>query len=57
ESATKLEYDLFYIQNLSPRLDLIVIAKTLLVAVLGDVREVDSSREAQGGVPIQPEVS
>lgn len=36
ESETKLEYDLFYIQNVSPRLDLIILVKTLQVAVLGD---------------------
>jgi len=38
ESRTKLEHDLFYIQNMSPRLDLIILAKTLWVAVAGDAR-------------------
>jgi len=35
ESAKKLEYDLYYIQHMSPRLDLIILLKTLIVAVLG----------------------
>jgi lipopolysaccharide/colanic/teichoic acid biosynthesis glycosyltransferase len=36
ESRTKLEYDLFYIQNNSPRLDLIILFKTIEVALFGD---------------------
>lgn len=36
ESRTKLEYDLFYIQNLSPRLDLITAFKTIQVALFGE---------------------
>lgn len=36
ESATKLEYDLYYIQNMSPRLDFIILIKTIQVAILGD---------------------
>lgn len=36
ESRTKLEYDLFYIQNNSPRLDLIILFKTVQVALFGD---------------------
>lgn len=36
ESRTKLEHDLFYIQNMSPRLDLIVLLKTISTAILGD---------------------
>lgn len=35
ESARKLEYDLYYIQHMSPRLDLVILLKTLIVAVLG----------------------
>lgn len=40
ESQTKLEYDLFYIQNMSPRLDFIILLKTLLVGIFGDKRPV-----------------
>ena len=36
QSQKKLEYDLFYIQNMSPRLDLIILFKTILVAVVGE---------------------
>jgi lipopolysaccharide/colanic/teichoic acid biosynthesis glycosyltransferase len=36
ESALKLEYDLFYIQHMSPRLDLIILIQTIVVAFLGD---------------------
>jgi lipopolysaccharide/colanic/teichoic acid biosynthesis glycosyltransferase len=36
ESLAKLEYDLYYIQNMSPRLDLIILIKTLQVALFGD---------------------
>lgn len=36
ESRTKLEYDLYYIQNISPRLDLIILIKTLQVVLCGD---------------------
>lgn len=56
ESALKLEYDLFYIQNISPRLDLIVLAKTIAVALCGDARE-RVERSLGGGVPIRPDVS
>jgi len=56
ESALKLEYDLFYIQNISPRLDLIVLAKTIAVALCGDARA-PHERSEQSGVPIRPEVS
>ena len=31
QSRDKLEYDLFYIQHMSPRLDLVIILKTILV--------------------------
>jgi exopolysaccharide biosynthesis polyprenyl glycosylphosphotransferase len=39
QSKTKLEYDLYYIQNNSPRLDLVILAKTLIVAIFGDRAE------------------
>jgi lipopolysaccharide/colanic/teichoic acid biosynthesis glycosyltransferase len=54
ESALKLEYDLYYIQNLSPRLDLIVLAKTVAVALCGDARG-RSERSLRDGIPIQSE--
>jgi len=56
ESALKLEYDLFYIQNISPRLDLIVLIKTIAVALCGDARA-PLERSQQGGIPIKPEVA
>jgi lipopolysaccharide/colanic/teichoic acid biosynthesis glycosyltransferase len=36
ESRVKLEYDLYYIQNISPRLDLVILIKTLEVMLMGD---------------------
>jgi lipopolysaccharide/colanic/teichoic acid biosynthesis glycosyltransferase len=36
ESRTKLEFDLYYIQHSSPRLDLIIAVKTVLVILFGD---------------------
>lgn len=54
ESALKLEYDLYYIQNMSPRLDVIVVLKTLWVALCGDSAAA-SHRPARGsGVGIEP---
>lgn len=38
ESRTKLEYDLYYIKHVSPRLDMVILAKTLLVALMGSER-------------------
>jgi lipopolysaccharide/colanic/teichoic acid biosynthesis glycosyltransferase len=38
ESRLKLEYDLYYIQHMSPRLDLIILVKTLEVALFGSKR-------------------
>ena len=35
ESRKKLEYDLFYIQNMSPRLDLIALLLTIKIALFG----------------------
>jgi lipopolysaccharide/colanic/teichoic acid biosynthesis glycosyltransferase len=39
QSRMKLEYDLYYIQNVSPRIDLHVILKTIQVACFGDAAE------------------
>jgi lipopolysaccharide/colanic/teichoic acid biosynthesis glycosyltransferase len=36
ESRLKLEYDLYYIQHMSLRLDLIILMKTIRVALFGD---------------------
>ncbi len=38
ESRLKLEFDLFYLQNMSPRMDIIVLGKTISVAVKGEER-------------------
>jgi lipopolysaccharide/colanic/teichoic acid biosynthesis glycosyltransferase len=46
ESALKLEYDLYYIQNVSPRLDLVILLKTVWVAICGDA--------AAGGQSLKP---
>jgi len=35
ESQLKLEYDLFYIKHKSPRLDLVILIKTLMLSFLG----------------------
>lgn len=39
ESQIKLEFDLYYIQHLSPRIDLIILLKTIYVAFFGDQAE------------------
>ena len=39
ESLLKLEYDLYYIQHMSPRLDLIILFQTFWVAIFGDARK------------------
>lgn len=39
ESKTKLEYDLYYIKHMSLRLDLIILAKTVKVALFGAEKE------------------
>ena len=39
ESRKKLEYDLFYIQNMSPRLDLIALLLTIKIAIFGHGEE------------------
>lgn len=36
ESKIKLEYDLYYIKRMSPRLDFVITIKTFLVAIFGD---------------------
>ena len=38
ESRTKLEYDLYYIKHLSPRLDTIILIRTMTVAFMGSER-------------------
>ena len=38
ESHLKLEYDLYYIQHMSPRLDLIILLKTFQVSLFGATR-------------------
>lgn len=38
ESRVKLEFDLFYLQNMSPRMDIIVLGKTIAVAIKGEER-------------------
>lgn len=43
ESRKKLEYDLFYIQNMSPRLDLIAFLLTLKIALFGHKHERDAA--------------
>jgi lipopolysaccharide/colanic/teichoic acid biosynthesis glycosyltransferase len=44
ESRVKLEFDLFYLQNMSPRMDIIVLGKTISVAVKGEERN-DTSQQ------------
>jgi len=54
ESEIKLEYDLFYIQHMSPRLDLIILIKTLIVALYGDKKEkhsILSNKKSTGDLP------
>lgn len=48
ESRVKLEFDLFYLQNMSPRMDLIVLAKTVAVAVKGEERN-ETPQKILGG--------
>lgn len=36
ESEVKLEYDLYYIQHMSPRLDLVIVFKTVQIALFGE---------------------
>ena len=36
ESLIKLEYDLYYIQRMSPRLDIVILVQTVWVALFGD---------------------
>jgi lipopolysaccharide/colanic/teichoic acid biosynthesis glycosyltransferase len=53
ESALKLEYDLYYIQNVSPRLDLVILLKTVWVAICGDAAAGGQSLKPGTGVEIQ----
>lgn len=46
ESRKKLEYDLFYIQNMSPRLDLITLLLTIKIALFGHRDEQSSVASA-----------
>jgi lipopolysaccharide/colanic/teichoic acid biosynthesis glycosyltransferase len=36
ESERKLEYDLYYVQYMSPRMDLIILGRTFLTLLKGD---------------------
>ncbi len=45
ESMLKLEYDLYYIQHMSPRLDIIVLLRTVWVAIAGNGSESSKSTE------------
>jgi lipopolysaccharide/colanic/teichoic acid biosynthesis glycosyltransferase len=38
ESLLKMEYDLYYIQHMSPRLDLVILIQTIWVAIFGDAQ-------------------
>jgi len=53
ESALKLEYDLYYIQNMSPRLDLVVLFRTFWVALCGDTANAGQSIRRGAGVEIR----
>ncbi len=44
ESKCKLEYDLFYIKNMTPRLELLILLKTVFVTLTGSERK-DSLRK------------
>lgn len=41
ESIIKLEYDLYYLKHISPRLDLIILIKTFFVMLVGSERRPD----------------
>lgn len=45
ESITKLEYDLYYLKHISPRLDLIILIKTLFVMFFGSEKQSYSTGE------------
>ncbi len=44
ESHKKLEYDLYYIQNFSPILDLVIWVRTLIIALVGERNERQARR-------------
>lgn len=44
ETRAKLEFDLFYIKHMSPRLDMLIFVKTILVAFLGDSKKTTLSQ-------------
>lgn len=44
ESLLKMEYDLFYIQHMSPRLDLVILIQTIWVAIFGDAQASNQDR-------------
>ena len=46
QSRIKLEYHLFSIQNMSHRLDVLTLVKTLLIAVFGDKAEARGSESS-----------
>jgi lipopolysaccharide/colanic/teichoic acid biosynthesis glycosyltransferase len=48
ESRVKLEFDLFYLQNMSPRMDIIVLGKTVAVAIKGEERN-ETPQQILGG--------
>jgi lipopolysaccharide/colanic/teichoic acid biosynthesis glycosyltransferase len=48
ESKRKLEYDLYYIKHMSPRLDLIILIKTIFGAFFGFKKEVPRLRLVAG---------
>lgn len=53
ESKVKLEYDLYYIQHMSPRLDLVILIKTAKVVLYGERRRDPVSVAA----PVQPMIA
>src|SRR4051812_32171215 len=49
ESKTKLEYDLYYIKHVSPRLDLIILTKTDWVALRASEKVKNKAAEKAWG--------
>ncbi|HUP56840.1 MAG TPA: sugar transferase, partial [Bdellovibrionota bacterium] len=52
ESKTKLEYDLYYIKHVSPRIDLVVMIKTIRVALMGSERAQAKPTIARAPLPV-----
>lgn len=50
QSKTKLEFDLYYIKRMTPYLDIVILVKTFLVAILGDKRSHYSETHSEGEV-------